>query len=122
MDDTLAVEVALKSDLYTHSQFVAQRVKDAVVDQFRDKYGRRPSVDLDFAQSRINAYIRNKRLILSLDSSGDPLYRRGYRFKTGPAPLNEVLAAGLLNLRNGMAKCLSLILCADPGLYLLKQP
>jgi putative N6-adenine-specific DNA methylase len=98
VDDTLAVEVALKSDLYTHSQFVAQRIKDGVVDQFRDKYGRRPSVDLDSPNLRINAYIRNKKLILSLDSSGDPLYRRGYRFRQGPAPLNEVLAAGLVKL------------------------
>jgi len=98
VDDTLAVEVALKSELYTHSQFVAQRIKDAVVDQFRDKYGRRPSVDLDSPNLRINAYIRNKKLILSLDSSGDPLYRRGYRFRQGPAPLNEVLAAGLVKL------------------------
>jgi putative N6-adenine-specific DNA methylase len=98
VDDTLAVEVALKSDLYTHSQFVAQKIKDAVVDQFRDKYGRRPSVDLDSPNLRINAYIRNKSITLSLDSSGDPLYRRGYRFRQGPAPLNEVLAAGLIKL------------------------
>jgi putative N6-adenine-specific DNA methylase len=98
VDDTLAVEVALKSDLYTHSQFVAQKIKDAVVDQFRDKYGRRPSVDLDSPSLRINAYIRNKSITLSLDSSGEPLYRRGYRFRQGPAPLNEVLAAGLIKL------------------------
>ncbi len=98
VDDTLAVEVSLKSDLYTHSQFVAQRIKDSVVDQFRDKYGRRPSVDLDSPNLRINAYIRNRNIILSLDSSGDPLYRRGYRFRQGPAPLNEVLAAGLVKL------------------------
>jgi putative N6-adenine-specific DNA methylase len=98
VDDTLAVEVALKSDLYTHSQFVAQKIKDAVVDQFRDKYGRRPSVDLDSPNLRINAYIRNKTITLSIDSSGDPLYRRGYRFRQGPAPLNEVLAAGLIKL------------------------
>jgi len=98
VDDTLAIEVALKSDLYTHSQFVAQKIKDAVVDQFRDKYGRRPSVDLESPHVRINAYIRNKTSTLSLDSSGDPLYRRGYRFRQGPAPLNEVLAAGLIKL------------------------
>ncbi len=98
VDDTLAVEVALKSDLFTHSQFVAQRIKDAVVDQFRDKHGRRPSVDLESPNLRINAYLQNKKIILSLDSSGDPLYRRGYRFRQGPAPLNEVLAAGLVKL------------------------
>jgi putative N6-adenine-specific DNA methylase len=98
VEDTLAVEVALKSDLFTHSQFVAQRIKDAIVDQFREKFGRRPSVDLDSPTLRINAYLNRKYLTLSLDSSGDALYRRGYRVRQGPAPLNEVLAAGLVKL------------------------
>lgn len=97
-DDSLAVDVALKSDLFTHSQFVAQRIKDAIVDQFRDQFGRRPSVNLDLPTLRINAYLNQKFLTLSLDSSGDALYRRGYRTKQGPAPLNEVLAAGLVKL------------------------
>jgi putative N6-adenine-specific DNA methylase len=98
VNDTLAVEATLKSDLFTHSQFVAQRIKDAIVDQFRDKYGQRPSVDLDQPTLRINAFLSNKIIKLSLDSSGDPLYRRGYRISQGPAPLNEVLAAGLIKL------------------------
>lgn len=98
VDDSLAVEVALKSDLFTHSQFVAQRIKDAIVDQFRDQFGRRPSVDLDSPTLRINAYLNRNFLTLSLDSSGDALYRRGYRIRQGPAPLNEVLAAGLVKL------------------------
>jgi len=98
VNDTLAVEATLKSDLFTHSQFVAQRIKDAIVDQFRDKYGQRPSVDLDQPSLRINAFLSNKIIKLSLDSSGDPLYRRGYRISQGPAPLNEVLAAGLIKL------------------------
>jgi putative N6-adenine-specific DNA methylase len=98
VDETLAIDVALKSDLFTHSQFVAQKIKDAIVDQFRDKYGRRPSVDLEFPALRINAFLSDKRVTLSIDSSGDPLYRRGYRFKQGLAPLNEVLAAGLVKM------------------------
>jgi putative N6-adenine-specific DNA methylase len=98
VDETLAVDVALNSDLFTHSQFVAQKVKDAIVDQFRDKYGRRPSVDLEFPALRINAFLSERRITLSIDSSGDPLYRRGYRFKQGLAPLNEVLAAGLVKM------------------------
>jgi putative N6-adenine-specific DNA methylase len=96
--DTLAVEVSLKSNLFTHSQFVAQRIKDAIVDQFRDKYGQRPSVDLDNPVLRINAFINGKKIVLSLDSSGDPLYKRGYRIRQGSAPLNELLAAGLIML------------------------
>jgi putative N6-adenine-specific DNA methylase len=98
VDDTLAVEVTLKSDLFSHSQYVAQKIKDGIVDQFRDHYGRRPSVDLDQPSLRVNAYISNRNLVLSVDSSGDPLYRRGYRIRQGPAPLNEVLAAGLILL------------------------
>lgn len=98
VEDSLAVEVALKSDLFTHSQYVAQRIKDAIVDQFREQTGRRPSVDLDNPTLRINAYLNQKYLSVSLDSSGDPLYRRGYRLRQGPAPLNEVLAAGLVRL------------------------
>lgn len=98
VDDTLAIDVALKSDLFTHSQFVAQKIKDAIVDQFRDKYGRRPSVDLEFPTLRINGFLSEKRISLSIDSSGDPLNRRGYRFRQGLAPLNEVLAAGLVKM------------------------
>jgi len=98
VDETLAIDVALKSELYTHSQFVAQKIKDAIVDQFRDKYGRRPSVDLEFPALRINAFLHDNMVSLSIDSSGDPLYRRGYRFKQGLAPLNEVLAAGLVKM------------------------
>jgi putative N6-adenine-specific DNA methylase len=98
VDETLAVDVALKSDLFTHSQFVAQKVKDAIVDQFRDKYGRRPSVDLEFPSLRVNVFLSDKKITLSIDSSGDPLYKRGYRFKQGLAPLNEVLAAGLIKM------------------------
>jgi putative N6-adenine-specific DNA methylase len=98
VDDTLAIDVALKSDLFSHSQFVAQKTKDAIVDQFRDKYGRRPSVDLEFPSLRINVFLSDRRITLSIDSSGNPLYRRGYRFRQGQAPLNEVLAAGMVKM------------------------
>lgn len=98
IQDTLAVEVALNTDLFRHTQYIAQKIKDAVVDQFRDKYGSRPSVDLDAPTLRINAFISNRTIMLSRDSSGDSLHRRGYRVKQGPAPMNEVLAAGLIKL------------------------
>jgi putative N6-adenine-specific DNA methylase len=96
--DTLAVDVALQTGIFKHSQFVAQKIKDAVVDQFRDQYGVRPSVDLDSPTLRINAYISNNTIKLARDSSGDSLHRRGYRSQQGPAPMNEVLAAGLVLL------------------------
>jgi putative N6-adenine-specific DNA methylase len=98
VNDTLAVEVAMNTDIFRHTQYIAQKIKDAVVDQFRDKYGSRPSVDLDRPTLRINAYISNRTIKLSRDSSGDSLHRRGYRSKQGPAPMNEVLAAGLIKL------------------------
>jgi putative N6-adenine-specific DNA methylase len=96
--DTLAVEVALSNSFFKHSQYVAQKIKDAVVDQFRDKFGSRPSVDLEHPTLRINAFINGNIIKLSRDSSGDSLHRRGYRYRQGPAPMNEVLAAGLIKL------------------------
>lgn len=98
VNDTLAVEVAMNTDLFTHSQYISQKIKDAIVDQFRDKFGSRPSVDLERPTLRINAYISNKTIKLSRDSSGESLHRRGYRYQQGPAPMNEVLAAGLIKL------------------------
>jgi|WetSurSiteA1Bulk_404760.scaffolds.fasta_scaffold01762_4 putative N6-adenine-specific DNA methylase len=98
VNDTLAVDVAMKTDIFRHTQYIAQKIKDAIVDQFRDKYGARPSVDLDHPTLRINAYISDRTIKLSRDSSGDSLHRRGYRYKQGPAPMNEVLAAGLIKL------------------------
>ncbi len=96
--DTLAVETGLNTTLFNHSQFISQKIKDAVVDQFREKSGVRPSVDLDNPTLRINAYINGKNVKLSRDSSGDSLHRRGYRVRQGLAPLNEVLAACLVKI------------------------
>lgn len=98
VNDTLAVDVAMHTNLFRHTQYIAQKIKDAIVDQFRDKFGSRPSVDLDHPVLRINAYIQDRSISLSRDSSGESLHRRGYRMRQGPAPLNEVLAAGLIKL------------------------
>ena len=96
--DTLAIDCVLNSELFKHSQFLSQKAKDAIVDQFRAKYGERPSVDLDHPTLRINLHIFNDTCTVSLDSSGESLHKRGYRDKTNLAPLNEVLAAGLVLL------------------------
>ena len=98
VDDTLAVDCALNSDFFTHSQFMAQKAKDAIVDQFRNKYGRRPSVNLDQPTLRINLHIFKNACTVSLDSSGESLHKRGYRDQTNKAPINEVLAAGMVLL------------------------
>jgi putative N6-adenine-specific DNA methylase len=98
LKDTFAVETGLNTNLFKHSQYISQKIKDAIVDQFRDKFGSRPSVDLDNPSLRINAYIDGTNIKLSRDSSGDSLHRRGYRIRQGPAPLNEVLAACLVKI------------------------
>jgi putative N6-adenine-specific DNA methylase len=98
VDDTLAINCSLHSELFSHSQFLEQKTKDAIVDRFRDKYGRRPSVDTTFPDLRINLFINQNNCIVSLDSSGESLHKRGYRDKTNLAPINEVLAAGMVLL------------------------
>jgi len=84
--------------VFTNSQFVAQKSKDAIVDRLRDKSGKRPSVDLENPDLKINVHLFKDSCTVALDSSGQSLHRRGYRKSTGPAPINEVLAAGLVKL------------------------
>jgi putative N6-adenine-specific DNA methylase len=96
--DTFAIDTVINSELFTHSQYLSQKTKDAIVDQFRAKKGERPSVDLDRPTLRINLHIFNDVATLALDSSGESLHKRGYRDKTNLAPINEVLAAGLVLL------------------------
>ncbi|MBL7883384.1 MAG: class I SAM-dependent RNA methyltransferase [Bacteroidia bacterium] len=96
--DTLSIDTVLNSDLFTHSQYVSQKAKDAIVDQFRAKFAERPSVDLEKPTIKINLHIFNDVCTVSLDSSGESLHKRGYRDKTNLAPINEVLAAGLVML------------------------
>jgi putative N6-adenine-specific DNA methylase len=95
---SLAVECVLFSDYFSHSQFIAQRTKDAVVDQFRDRTGKRPSVDRENPDLLISIHIQDAKVNVLLDSSGASLHRRGYRSQLHQAPVNEVLAAGLLLL------------------------
>lgn len=98
INHTLAVNVVVKRSVITHSQYAALKTKDAIVDQFREKFGKRPSVDIDDPDLRINVHINGTDCTLSIDSSGDPLYKRGYRRVQGEAPINEVLAAGMILL------------------------
>jgi putative N6-adenine-specific DNA methylase len=97
-DSTLAIDAVISYTVFTNSQFVAQKTKDAIVDRFREKTGKRPSVDLDNPMLRINVHLFKNTCTISLDSSGASLHKRGYRKQTGIAPLNEVLAAGLIKL------------------------
>ena len=95
---SFVVDVTLHSDHFNHSQFVALKTKDAIVDQFREKFGKRPNIDKDFPDLRINVHIDRDQCSVSLDSSGDSLHHRGYKTATNIAPINEVLAAGMLLL------------------------
>ena len=98
-ESTLAIDALVnQTPAFTNSLFVAQKAKDAIVDQFRHRTGKRPSVDTKFPDLRINLYIHDNQATLSLDSSGQPLSRRGYRTDKGKAPINEVLAAGIIAL------------------------
>jgi len=95
-DHTLAVDCNVRDSAITHSQYAARRVKDAICDQFRDKTGRRPSVDVEQPMLGLNLHIHRDRASLSLDSSWGSLHKRGYRPIQTIAPINEALAAGLL--------------------------
>jgi putative N6-adenine-specific DNA methylase len=93
---TLAMDAVVNDSLFTHSHFVALRSKDSVVDYFRNKFGRRPSVDTENPDLRINIHIQDNVCDVSLDSSGTSLHKRGYKQVQGEAPMSEVLAAGLI--------------------------
>ncbi len=92
------IDTTLHSDHFNHSQYVALKSKDAIVDQFRDNQGKRPNVDKDFPDLRIHVHIDRDQVTVSLDTSGESLHRRGYKTATNIAPINEVLAAGMLML------------------------
>lgn len=97
-EQTFSVEFLGTNKVINHTSFGALRVKDAIVDQFRDKSGIRPNVNRDKPDIRISAHLYRDKLTLGLDLSGESLHRRGYRNLTGLAPLKENLAAGLLAL------------------------
>jgi hypothetical protein len=97
---TIAVDVVASGEVITHSQFAARRVKDAVVDRLRARFGERPSVDLQQPDVRISVYVRGRGCSVGIDLAGESLHRRHWRGDHGPAPLKETLAAGLL-LRGG---------------------
>ena len=97
-DKTFAVDSVVFSEEFRHSKFVSYKVKDAIVDQFREKTGKRPNISVANPDLRLNIHIAEDQCTLSLDSSGESLHRRGYRQESVEAPLNEVLAAGMILL------------------------
>jgi putative N6-adenine-specific DNA methylase len=99
VNQTFAIDsVVHNTPAFNHTKYAAFKAKDAIVDQFREKFGRRPNVNVDQPDLRLNLYISNGQASMAVDSSGDSLHKRNYRTQTGPAPINEVLAAGLVML------------------------
>jgi putative N6-adenine-specific DNA methylase len=96
LDQTFAIDAVIVDSTFTHSLFIAQKIKDAIADRFRNKTGQRPSVDVKNPDILINAFIYQNHCTLAIDSSGEPLFKRGYRQKTGKAPLHEILAASIV--------------------------
>lgn len=95
---SIAMDTLVKSDLFQHTHYVGLKVKDAVVDRFRDKTKRRPDVDTENPDVKIHVYVEGNKCTLMLDASGNVLFKRGYRTESNGAPLNEVLAAGMVLL------------------------
>lgn len=102
---TFLVDSVIFSENFRHSKFVAYRVKDAIADYWRDKTGDRPNVGISNPDIRINVHIADSDVTISLDSSGESLHQRGYKTATVPAPINEVLAAGLIMLTGWNGEC-----------------
>ncbi len=95
-DTTFSIDTTVYSDVFRNSRFVTYRVKDAIVDWWIDKEGKRPNVKVTAPDLYINVHIANKTVTISLDSSGESLHKRGYRVANTEAPINEALAAGML--------------------------
>ena len=97
-NQTFVIDATVHSEKFNHSEFVSQKCKDAIVDQFRARTGQRPSIDKQYPDLRINIHIDKDQCSVALDTSGNSLHQRGYRTATNIAPINEVLAAGMLLL------------------------
>jgi putative N6-adenine-specific DNA methylase len=102
---SLAVDATVHNSVFTHSKYTALKAKDAIVDRFREQSGERPNVDLRFPDLKINVHIDRQRCTISLDTSGESLHKRGYKTATNIAPINEVLAAGLIMMSGWDGQC-----------------
>jgi len=103
LESTFAIHTTLAEAQLTHSQYASLKIKDAIVDQFRKRFGRRPDVDAFQPDIRLNCHVLGTEASLSLDLSGESLHRRGYRANSGEAPLKETLAAALVRLSGWLA-------------------
>ena len=105
VDNSFAIDAVVFSEEFRHSKFVSYRIKDAIADYFREKTGKRPNVRINKPDVLLNIHIAENNCTLSLDSSGESLHRRGYRQEAVEAPLNEVLAAGMILMTGWHGEC-----------------
>ncbi len=105
VDCTFMIDSTTSGEIFTHSYYAALKTKDAIVDRFRRNFGQRPSIDTENADYKFNLHIRDNQVTLLLNSSGESLHKRGYRQAVGVAPINEVLAAGIIQLAGWKCDC-----------------
>ena len=105
VDCTFMIDSTTSGEVFTHSYYAALKTKDAIVDRFRRNFGKRPSIDTEEPDYKFNLHIRDNHVTLLMNASGDSLHKRGYRQGVGIAPINEVLAAGLLKLAGWKCDC-----------------
>ncbi len=98
LEETFSVSAVTFSKIFTHSKYVSLKVKDAIVDQFRRRQGKRPDVNTIAPDLKIHIHIAENKCTLLLDSSGEALFKRGYKTQSVKAPINEILAAGMIKL------------------------
>jgi putative N6-adenine-specific DNA methylase len=122
VERTLRVNVSAQKSPLKSLDFATLRIKDAVCDRFRDSLGSRPSVDRANAQVRVHAFLEAARGALYLDTSGEPLFKRGWRAGAGEAPLRENLAAGIVLSRAGSPKSRCSTRCAAAARCWWKPP
>jgi len=128
-DRTFVIDASVSESHIDHSQFAAQRLKDAVCDHFREKTGRRPSVEKRTPDLRIYLHLRSNRAVIGIDVGGGALHRRGYRTESVEAPLQETLAAAVVRLSGWDAEgplhdpmCGSGTLLAEAVLHATRTP
>ena len=105
VDGTFMIDSSTSGEIFTHSYYAALKTKDAIVDRLRRMFNHRPNIDTENADFKINLHIADNKVTLLLNSSGESLHKRGYRQSVGVAPINEVLAAGMIKLAGWKCDC-----------------